>query len=321
MSNKILITGGTGFIGKNLIERLLQDKKAKIIVLGGNNIKHNQLFMKNFSNYKSRLKLVKIDFTKKESLDSIIEKIEVVVHLAAKSQFSNSKASLEELINTNIQGTRLILESVLKFNVKKFIFFSTSGVYGNKILGLPMDENHPLSPLNPYTKSKHEAEKIVLSFHEKFQLPVVILRLPNVYGQYQHPPWMIPLFVSRLMNNQSIFLNFEGKPRRDWIYIDDVINALIMLMKHKKNEIIGEIFNIGMGETKSNLEIASLIARKLGKNRKLIKLLKSGSVESTENMAVSNKINKMVGWKPIYSMDLGLRKTIEWIKRNNNLMK
>ncbi len=320
MKNRILITGGTGFIGQNLIKKLLKDQTAEIIVVSKYKVNHNQLFMKNFSDNIHRLVLIEADIIKKGVLDSVMQDIGTIIHLAAKTQFNSSRDSLYELNNTNVFGTRLLLESAIKCNIKKFIFLSTSGVYGSKIRNMTMDENHNLNPLNLYTKSKLEAEKAVLSYYQRYRLPVIIFRPSNIYGGYQCPPWMIPSFINRLLNNQPILLNHEGKPKRDWIYVEDLVDAITMVMNNSSNEIFGEIFNIGMGETISNLKVAYIIAKKLNKSKKLIRLIESGPVESLENMAVSNKINKMLGWKPLYSIERGLRNTIEWNKEVRNLI-
>lgn len=320
MKNKILITGGTGFIGQNLIKKLLKDQTAEIFIVSKYKAKSNQLFVKDFSDVINKLVLIEADIVKKGALDSVIKNIRTIIHLAAKTQFNSSRDSLYELFNTNVLGTRLLLESAVKYNVKKFIFLSTSGVYGNRIKSMTMDESHKLNPLNPYTKSKFDAEKVTLSYYQKYRFPVVILRPSNVYGSYQYPPWMIPLFINRLLSNQPILLNFEGRPKRDWIYAEDLVNSIVTVINHSSNEIFGEIFNVGMGKTISNLDVASIIVKQLKKSRKLIRLKESGPVESLENMAVSNKINRILNWKPFYSIERGLRNTIEWYKENKNLM-
>lgn len=293
-TNGILITGWSGFLGIHILPKLRQRKKAKIILFKGN-------------------------ILDRSLIQKTVQGVDTVIHLAAKTRLSEKQELISSLIETNVLGTKVLLDAALKNNVQKFIFFSTSGVYGEKIIGRVMDENHPTNPLNPYTASKLAAETVAQSFFNGYNLPVVILRITNVYGPNQSPDWMMPLFISKLLQNQPIVLNHLGRPRRDWIYVEDVVRAVELIINAPVEKIKGEVFNLGIGKSISNLEVAQSIAKELGVDFRLIKLVKSGKRESKSNMAVSRKIFENLGWKPIYSFKEGLRETIRWYRENEKL--
>lgn len=303
MGGKILITGGTGFIGKHLIEEIVNSTKNRIIIVSRGSKKKL---------YKTdRIKYFEFDITSGKIPNHIIEGSDSVIHLASAMK-AQKITDISQLVKTNVFGTSLVVESAAVNNVKRFIFFSTSGVYQDPHFDSKINEFYPTNPVNLYTATKLAAEKIIQTVNRDFGLPTVIVRPTNVYGPDQDKNWMVPLFISKLKKNQSIYLNHMGRPKRDWLYIDDLTQALITILKAPVDKVDGQIFNIGIGKSITNLSVAQKIAEKLGKKKNLIKLLPSGPHENMNNYSTPDKIFKLLGWSAKVSFDQGLERTLKW---------
>lgn len=307
MQEKILVTGGTGFIGINLIREILISGNSDIIVLSKNT---NKLPVNN-----KRIKIFKVDIAKETIPERLIKDCASIIHLASIIKKESSKSDISSIVETNVLGTARVLESAVKNKIKKFILFSTSGVYKDRVSSTQVDELYPTYPINLYTATKLAAEKIGQSIHIAYGLPLTIVRPANVFGPWQEKSWMIPLFISRLRNNKLIYLNHNGIPKRDWIYITDLTRAIVAILNSPSEKINGQVFNIGSGVSTSNLSVAKRIARELNKSTDLIQLISSGKTESFDNLATSHKISKLLGWRPRYSFLEGLRKTVQWYNK------
>lgn len=318
MKKNILITGGLGFIGTNLIRRLLKTTSFTITILDKLSYPKKSHNLPSDKTTKGRVKIVDGDVLKKRVVKNLAEDAFAIVHMAANTHTFDSLTSTLPAVMTNVVGTTIMLEAALKNQVEKFILFSSSGVYGNKIKGIPMDENHPLIPVNPYGASKLAADRIAYSFFLTNKLPVVILRPFNIYGPYQSTKKMIPLFITRLIKNLPIYLNHAGKQKRDWLYVEDLVNALDLIIKAPKEKVAGEIFNVGRGETNTVAETAKLLLKKLHKNRDLIQISKSSQPEVLGNVGISKRIKQVLGWTPRHSLEEGLDKTIKWYLNNRS---
>jgi len=316
--HNVLITGGLGFIGTNLIRRLLKTTSFTITILDKLSDPKKSHNLPSDKTTKGRVKIVGGDVLKKKLVESLFQDAYAIVHMAANTNTFNSTTSALPAMRTNVIGTTIMLEAALKNQAEKFILFSSSGVYGNKIKGIPMDENHPLIPVNPYGASKLAADRIAYSFFLTNKLPVVILRPFNVYGPYQSTNKMIPLFITRLIKNLPIYLNHGGKQKRDWLYVEDLLNAVETIIKTPKKKVAGEIFNLGSGKTNTIAQTAKLILKKLHKNRDLIQISKSSQPEVLGNVGISKRIKQVLGWKPQYTLDAGLNKIINWYLNNRS---
>lgn len=307
----ILITGGLGFIGINLIQRLLRTTPHNIKILTR---EQNNLPKLPFSLRNKRIKLVIGDISDPRVVEKLIRDIGIIIHLAGIANISD----INSLIKTNISGTALLLNATRNKKIEKIIFLSSSGVYAEGKSKIPFSEAHPTGPLNLYAASKLAAERIASFFYMTYKSPVVILRTFNVYGPYQTLDKPIPLFVTNLLKNKKIILNHKGKQIRDWVYVEDLASAIEKVISSPAKNVIRKVINVSTGKGFSIKEIASKIASRLKKNLNLLQYQRDGIPEPMYNVGDSKKIQNMLRWRPQYSIDEGLKKTIEWYKNYEN---
>ncbi len=316
MKKTILVTGGLGFIGTNLVKRLLRVTDYHIVILDKSTYAGRIENILDNAKTQKRVKIIKGDVTKKRDVNDAIKNVTSVVHMAADTHASRSLKNALPIVRTNVIGTTILLEAVEKHEVERFILLSSSEVYGDQIKGVPMDEKHPLNPVTPYAASKLASDRIAYSFFLAKKLPVVIIRPFNAYGPYQHLEKMIPLFITRLLRGLPITLNHGGKPKRDWVYVDDHGRAIETLLKEPNEKVLGEIFNIGTGKATSIKDIAQLILKALGMNSSYLKIKHNSLPETAENVGISKKAKKILGWTPKISLEEGIQKTVQWYKNN-----
>ena len=273
---KVLITGDNGFIGSNLV-KLLKSKSYEIIDSGD---------------------IDTLNLCEWEAVKSI-PKSEIIVHLAGKSFVPDSFKEPLSFYNNNIVSTLNILEKA-KIDRAKVIFFSTY-VYGNPCY-LPIDENHPKSPKNPYTQSKLICEELCEAYHRDFGVPIIIFRPFNIYGIGQNDSFFIPTVINQLQNG-VIRLN-DSRPKRDFIYVEDVIKAVYQSIN--RNESGFEIFNLGSGVSTSVRDIVDMILKFSHSKADVIfsDLTRQGEILDT--IADISKIKQALNWEPTISIEKGL---------------
>ena len=294
---KILITGGAGFIGNHLVDALLR-KKHKVIVISHDKKQNKQ---KGVKFYQANICSSKIDLIFKKELPDI------VYHLAAILPTKNTSL----LMKTNIMGSVNILEMAQKYKIKKIIFASSAAVYGNPQTSV-IKENHPTDPLSIYGLSKLTVEKLFKIYCNLYKIPYIIIRYGNIYGPGQktfRPGSVIVNFIYKILHNQIPEINGNGKQLRDYIYIDDLIDASLKIIKIKK---VG-VYNVGSGVGISLNDIISKINKILNKNIKPKYNLsaKSGVAKSILDI---KKIKKELRWKPKVQLETGLKNTINYFK-------
>lgn len=310
MRETILITGGLGFIGINLTNRILSTTKDNVIIISR---KRAAAIPPNYVNSK-RVRIIYTDLSNEVRLEEAVQKSTIIIHLASSTTLPISIKDTSSMLKTQIIGTINLLTFAQKHGIKKVLLFSSGGVYGNRIKGKKMDENHPLKPINTYTASKLSSDIIAKAFYLTYKTPIIILRLFNVYGPHQKTNKVIPIFISKLLRNQLILLNHSGKQIRDFIYIDDLTDLVQLILKSPIREMAGETFNICTGNGTSMRKIADIILQKLRKDKSLIKIQKRSEIEVHDSVGSAVKISKKFNWKPKYSLQLGLEKTINWYK-------
>lgn len=324
---KILITGASGFIGSHLVEKLIS-KKIKIRAFVEYNSFNSWGWLDSLSGaLKKNIDIHIGDIRDINSVKKSLDGCDTVVHLAALIAIPFSYVSPDSYIDTNIKGTTNILQSCRELKIKKIIHTSTSEVYGSAQY-IPIDENHPLQGQSPYAATKIGADQIALSFYRSFNLPITILRPFNTYGPRQSARAIIPTIITQALKNKKINLG-NLTPTRDFNYIDDVIDGFIKCLFSKK-KLSGEVINIG-----SNYEISMEIVvkeiLKILKIRKNIFLFSDKSRFRPKKSEVdrlccnNNKAKKLLNWEPklssIAGLRKGLKKTINWFKKKNNLEK
>lgn len=319
MAKTILITGGLGFIGINLTRQILKNSDYNLIILTKPNRTTNRISLFEDSLSQKRIKIVTGNILQKNVVNKLISDASTIIHLAAETSVFNALEHTTSLVMTNVVGTSTLLELAVKNEIEKFIIFSSCGVYGDKKKDIPMDENHPLIPVTPYAATKLGAEKIAYSFYRYYKLPVVILRPFNIFGPYQSAKKMIPLFITRLLRNLPIYLNYQGKQTRDWLYIDDLLDAIEMMLNAPRKKVAGEVFNIASGKAINVATIASMILQKLKKDDNLSKISAIANPEPFESSADIKKIGRVVGWSPRFTFSEGLDRTIDWYVKNRRL--
>jgi len=311
----ILITGATGFIGSWLTEALVKNK-ANITVL----VKKQDPFREDaIKHLKKDIKVVYGDTRDKKLIENLVKKHEIIFHLAAITQVLYSIKNPKETIDVNIGGTFNILEGMKKEREKGrqfLVFVSTDKVYGEPIY-LPIDENHPLSAESPYDATKVAGDRLVYAYHRTYGIRATILRWSNTYGgRDANLLRTVPDFVTAILNNTAPVIRGNGKHLRDYIYITDIINALL-LAGEKQNSSNGQVFNLGTKKPTSVKELANLIIKLSKKNKmKPIILGRDTPGEINKQYLSFDKAKKILGWEPKIDLKTGLKMTINWYKEN-----
>jgi dTDP-glucose 4,6-dehydratase len=322
---KIIVTGGLGFIGSNLIELLL---KKNFYVINIDKVTYSS----NFYNTKEYIdnknyKFIKCDINNKKIKDIFLKfKPSCVFNLAAETHVDRSIDSPGDFIQSNIMGVYNILESFRVYSKKnkvaKLIHISTDEVYGDVLSGRS-SENYPYKPSSPYAASKASSDHLVYSYIRTYNLPAMITNCSNNYGPKQHPEKLIPKLIYNILNNKPLPIYGNGKNSREWIYVMDHCEALLQVYKKGK---IGEFYNIGSNKNLNNIQICEALLtiskKKILKNSKVkINFVKDRPGHDLRYALNSNKIKKKLKWKPNTSFKIGLQKTLDWYKNNINYYK
>ena len=316
---KILVTGGLGFIGSNLIELLLE---KKYFVINIDKISYSS----NFYNVKEFKKSQNYRFIKCDINDKKIKKIlfkfkpHIIFNLAAETHVDRSIDNPGNFIKSNILGVYNILESFKQFSKKyksKLIHISTDEVYGDVIKGRS-DENYSYNPSSPYAASKASSDHLVSSFVKTYKIPAIITNCSNNYGPKQHPEKFIPKLIYNILNNINLPIYGKGLNSREWIFVEDHCEALIEISKKGK---IGNFYNIGSNRNIENIKVCRNLFKiakskiKIGKNVK-IKFVKDRPAHDIRYALNSKKIKKELKWYPKTSFENGLNKTFDWYLNN-----
>lgn len=311
---KMLITGGAGFIGSNFIHYILSKyNDYQVINLDKLTYAANLDNLKDIEDNKN-YKFIHGDIADQEFIFKLFEdkKFDIVINFAAESHVDNSILNPQIFTITNILGTQVLLDACRKYNIKRFHQVSTDEVYGE----LPLDDKNilftektPLNPSSPYSASKASADMLVKSYYRTYSLPITISRCSNNYGPYQHLEKLIPLMISKAINNDNLPVYGNGLNVRDWLHVYDHCTAIDLIIHEGK---IGEIYNIGGNNEKSNIDVVKIILKELGKSEKLIKYVNDRPGHDLRYAIDSTKIKTTLNWKPVYSFEKGILDTIKW---------
>lgn len=311
---KVLITGGAGFIGSNFIHYILSKyNDYQVINLDKLTYAANLDNLKDIEDNKN-YRFIHGDIVDQEFIFKLFEneKFDIVINFAAESHVDNSILNPQIFTITNILGTQVLLDACRKYNIKRFHQISTDEVYGE----LPLDdksilftEKTPLNPSSPYSASKASADMLVKSYYRTYSLPITISRCSNNYGPYQHLEKLIPLMISKAINNDNLPVYGNGLNVRDWLHVYDHCTAIDLIIHEGK---IGEIYNIGGNNEKSNIDVVKIILKELGKSEKLIKYVNDRPGHDLRYAIDSTKIKTTLNWKPVYSFEKGILDTIKW---------
>lgn len=313
---KVLITGGAGFIGGNFIHYLLNHYPNYYIVnldgltYAGDLTKHQNIEEK--ENYK----FVKANIADRKAIFALFkeEKFDYIIHLAAESHVDRSITDPEVFVRTNVLGTQVLLDAAKLMGIEKFVHASTDEVYGELDFNLTafFTEESSLLPNSPYSASKASSDLLVRAYYQTYGLPMNITRCSNNYGPYQFPEKLIPLTISRVLADEKVPIYGDGKNIRDWLHVYDHCKAIDLIMHKGK---IGEVYNIGGRNERTNLEVVKTIIKGLGKSEDLIEYVTDRPGHDKRYAIDATKLEKL-GWKPEYTFETGIIRTIEWYKEN-----
>ena len=326
---KVIVTGGYGFIGSNLINYLLK-KNYFVINIDKLSYSANLYNLKNIKT--NKYIFVKTDINNKYIVSKILKKYKpsIVYNLAAETHVDRSIDRPKPFIHNNINGVFNLLEAIRSYNKKtknkiKLIHVSTDEVYGDIIKKSDRaDERYPYKPSSPYAASKASADHLVKSYIKTYNFPAIISNCSNNYGPKQFPEKLIPKLIFNILNNKPLPIYGKGLNSREWIYVEDHCKALEILSIKGK---IGENYNIGSGNDLTNMELTKLIMKimksKLNKidNKVKIKFIKDRPGHDIRYALNSNKIQKKLKWKAMTKINEGLSKTIDWYIDNQKYLK
>ena len=313
----ILVTGGAGFIGSNFVRYMVEKySDYHIINLDALTYCGNLENLKDIED-KDNYTFVKGDIRDKTIVDELVEKSDYVINFAAESHVDRSIADPEIFIKSNVLGTQVLLNAAKEHGVEKYIQISTDEVYGTLGKTGYFTEDTPLKPNSPYSASKAGGDLIARAYHETFGLPVNITRCSNNYGPYQFPEKLIPLMISNALEDKKLPVYGDGKNVRDWLHVHDHCSAIDLVLHEAKP---GEVYNIGGNNEKQNIEIVKLILGELGKDESLIEFVTDRLGHDRRYAIDSTKIQEELSWKPEYTFEVGIRKTIQWYLDNQDWM-
>ena len=311
----ILVTGGAGFIGSNFIHYMLEKHpddnliNLDLLTYAGNI--HNLDDIKDNPHYH----FVKGNIVNRELVSHLVHEFNIdhIVNFAAESHVDRSILHPDVFVETNVQGTLALLDVAKREGVEKFLQVSTDEVYGTLGATGYFTEESPLQPNSPYSASKASADMIVRSYFETYGYNVNITRCSNNYGPYQFPEKLIPLMTSNGMEGKDLPIYGNGKNIRDWLYVSDHCQAIDLVLRNGKP---GEVYNVGGHNERTNNEIVHLIVDNLGISEDHIKYVKDRLGHDKRYAIDPTKIETELGWKPEYTFDTGIVKTIDWYKDN-----
>lgn len=310
---KILITGGAGFIGSNYVRELISNNSpwSEIVILDALTYAGN-LANLDFALNNDQIKFVKGDIRDENLVKELMSDTHTVVHFAAESHVDRSIMEPNNFVSTNVLGTANLLKFALKFGVNRFLHVSTDEVYGSIKEG-SWTEKSPLEPNSPYSATKASSDLLAISYWKTFGLPVLVSRCSNNFGTNQHIEKLIPLTITNLLDDQPIPIYGNGLNVRDWLHVSDHCRAINNLLNKGKP---GEIYNIGGGNEKTNLEIVKLITSTLDKNENLIKFVSDRKGHDFRYSVNYEKIQKDCGYIPLKNFENAITETVRWYQNN-----
>ncbi|ABF91323.1 dTDP-glucose 4,6-dehydratase [Myxococcus xanthus DK 1622] len=307
----VLVTGGCGFIGSNLVKYLRRERPAWTVV--------NLDKLTYAGNLESLSELegdpqhvfIRGDIGNRELVEHLmsVHAIDAVMHLAAESHVDRSILGPEVFVTTNVLGTQQLLEASRARGVRRFLMVSTDEVYGSLGPTGAFTESSPLQPSSPYSASKTSSDLVALAYHHTFNLDVVVTRCSNNYGRYQFPEKLIPLMVVNALHDKPLPVYGDGGNVRDWLHVEDHCHALLLALEKGR---AGEVYNIGGGAERRNIDIVKAILGLVGKPESLIQYVKDRPGHDRRYAIDPSKIRAELGWTPAHTFEQGLAETVRW---------
>lgn len=316
--NNILVTGGAGFIGSNFVYYMLEKHPDyRIVCIDKLTYAGNLETLEEAMNNEN-FRFVKADITDRKAVYALFEEenFTAVVNFAAESHVDRSIEEPEVFLKTNILGTQVLLDACRKYGNIRYHQVSTDEVYGDLPLDRPdlfFTEETPIHTSSPYSASKASADLLVSAYHRTFGLPVTISRCSNNYGPYHFPEKLIPLMIINTLHGKALPVYGEGLNVRDWLFVKDHCKAIDMILEKGR---IGEVYNIGGHNERTNIAVVKTILSLLGKDESLINYVKDRPGHDLRYAIDPTKIKNELGWYPETTFEEGIKQTVEWYLEN-----
>ncbi|MCK6543023.1 dTDP-glucose 4,6-dehydratase [bacterium] len=309
----ILVTGGAGFIGSNFVRYMLKKYPSyRIIVLDALTYAGNRANLADLEK-NPRFFFYHGNICDRSVVDNLVSNVDAVVNFAAETHVDRSIHEADSFAQTDVLGTMVLLEAAKKYNIARYLQISTDEVYGSIENG-EFTEEHSLSPNSPYSASKAGGDMMVRAYHKTYGVPTLITRASNNYGPYQYPEKLIPLFVTNALDNIPVPLYGDGMNVRDWLYVEDHCSAVDYVLHHG---VIGEVYNIGGGNERTNVTITHTILKALNRPESLIKRVADRPGHDRRYAVDTSKVRRL-GWKPAYNFEEAIVETIQWYVKNES---
>ena len=314
----LLVTGGAGFIGSCFVRHeLKKHPDYKIINLDALTYCGNIENLKDVEN-NPNYRFVHGNICDRRLVRELVAESDCVINFAAESHVDNSIKHPEIFIETNVQGTLNLLQASKEIGVERYLQVSTDEVYGSLGKTGYFYETTPISPNSPYSASKASADMLVRAYRETYGLPTLNTRCSNNYGPYQYPEKLIPFFISQLLKGEKVPVYGDGLNVRDWLYVYDHCEAIDVVLHKGK---LGEVYNIGGHNEKTNMEITHLILDAMGKDESSIKYVEDRLGHDRRYAIANDKITSELGWEPSITFEEGIKITIDWYLNNQDWIK
>jgi len=312
---RVLVTGGCGFIGSNLVRYLLStEPELEVVNLDKLTYAGNLENLDDVAGHR-QYRFLHGDITDRETARRAVRGVDAVFNLAAESHVDRSIHDSGPFVRTNVIGTQTLLDAARTFDVPRFIQVSTDEVYGSLGPTGYFTEETPMAPNSPYSASKAAADLLVRSYVHTFGFPGLITRCSNNYGPYQFPEKLIPLFITNLLNDQPVPVYGDGKNVRDWIHVRDHCAALAAVWKRGRP---GEVYNVGGRCERHNLDITHTLLKALSKPASLIRFVTDRPGHDRRYAIDSAKVERELDWRPLVRFEDGLRETIDWYRSHGS---
>jgi dTDP-glucose 4,6-dehydratase len=307
----VLLTGGCGFIGSNLVRLLLSERPDwRVVNLDKLTYAGNPENLADLADH-PRYRFVRGDVCNGELVADLwkTEKIDAVLHLAAESHVDRSILAPSVFIDTNVRGTQVLLEAARELGAKRFVHVSTDEVYGSLGPTGLFTETTPLDPSSPYSASKASSDLLALAYAHTFKLPVVVTRCSNNYGPYQFPEKLIPLMIANALRDKPLPVYGDGMNVRDWIHVEDHCRGLLAALE---KGAVGQVYNFGAASERHNIDIVKQVLKLVGKPESLIAYVKDRLGHDRRYAIDSAKARAALGWSPRHRFEDALAATVRW---------